>query len=87
MESNNLTPDHITANALHEIETNQTHMSVNKTIVEYDIVSNKTASNETTKKGLISLVNLKISEGWVPLGGLAHSLDGYWTQAMVKYDS
>jgi hypothetical protein len=75
---------------------------LSKTIVEYDIVTALSARDipggmvclqagdkltpTHPKKGLTTLVNLKIKEGWSPLGG-PWCAQGYYSQAIVKYDS
>ena len=32
-------------------------------------------------------VEAEIKEGWQPIGGIANAGDGYWAQAMVKYET
>jgi hypothetical protein len=79
MESVNLTLENITL----EIGGGGATESINKTIIAYDIVK---SSKRGFPQDLISLVNLKINEGWSPLGGLMYD-GGYEVyQAIVKYD-
>ena len=63
-------------------------MESNKKIIEYDIIEAQYLKD--TNKGLISLVNKKIKEGWIPLGGLcglrmAGGIDRFH-QTMIKYE-
>jgi len=58
--------------------------SINKTIIAYDIVK---AAGKGFPRGLISVVNLKINQGWSPLGGLMYDGGTEWVwQVIVKYD-
>lgn len=51
-------------------------------IVDYVLVSNKSAS------GLASAVKARLTDGWVPQGGVAvHPDYDEYVQAMVKYAS
>jgi len=68
--------------ALNEIGIERTTESINKTIIEYDIVT--VSTRLTTLKDLIRLVNLRINEGWSPIGGITDS-DRQFSQVIVKY--
>jgi hypothetical protein len=90
MDPDNLTPEHITT-ALHEIGVRGTTESINKTIIEYDIIAASTLqtlyldrSTVIFSNGLIQLVNLRIKEGWSPIGGLTWDGKSLY-QAIVKY--
>ena len=61
-------------------------MESNKKIIQYDIIEAQYLKD--TNKGLISLVNKKIKEGWIPLGGLCeHAEHGRFSQTMIKYET
>ena len=61
-------------------------MESNKKIIEYDIIEAQYLKD--TNKGLISLVNKKIKEGWIPLGGLCQPSDKRrYSQTMIKYET
>jgi hypothetical protein len=84
MDPDNLTPEHITTTP-HEIRVRPTE-SINKTIIEYDIVTASTLhGHELHTDGLIALVNVKINEGWSPIGGLTWGGGYSLYQAIVKY--
>ena len=82
MESVNLTPENITDAPL-EIGGGGTTESINKTIIAYDIVK---SSGKEFHRDLISVVNLKINQGWSPLGGLMYDGGTDVCQVIVKYD-
>ena len=83
MESVNLTPENITDAPL-EIGGGGTTESINKTIIAYDIV--KSSGKSGFPRELISVVNLKINQGWSPLGGLMYDGGTDVWQVIVKYD-
>ena len=82
MESVNLTPENITDAPL-EIGGGGTTESINKTVIAYDIVK---SSGKEFHRDLISVVNLKINQGWSPLGGLMYDGGTDVWQVIVKYD-
>ena len=88
MDPDNLTPEHNTA-AHDEIGVKRTTEAINKTIIAYDVVLSRPRPSKISvlqhhSDGLIALVNVKINEGWSPIGGL--TWDGTrLNQAIVKY--
>ena len=75
-------------------------MESNKKIIEYDIIEARylnmtkynTAAGTKECPGLLPQIKSKISEGWIPQGGVSGSINSHngaqtFTQAMIKYES
>ena len=46
-------------------------------------------TGETNQIGLVTLINRRIKEGWIPMGGISSGTDGggtYVLQSLVKYN-
>ena len=75
-------------------------MESNKKIIEYDIIEARylkktnyvTGVGTKVCPGLLPQVRSKISEGWIPQGGVSGCINSHngaktFTQAMIKYES
>ena len=68
-------------------------MESNRRIIEYDVihVMYLREVHRFCWPGLIIIINKKIEEGWIPLGGISTTISSTnhttFSQAIVKYDS